>query len=349
MVARKQASSPRDGTAVKREVPRGGATRASGAYNGVVREQISDLQRARIIGAAFEVSSERGAANMTVAHIVERSGVSRRTFYEIFNDREDCFLAAFEQALEYATERVLPAYESGHGWREKIRAGLVALLSFFDEEPAIARVLVVESAAGSSAVLKRRSEAIGKLVAAVEEGACEARGTLPSLIGEGVVGGVLSVLHARLTQTKHEPLIEFTNSLMSMIVLPYLGAAAARKEIERSMPKSVSGQVKAMPFGTDPFKEAGLRLTYRTVRVLAVIADHPGASNRQVGNSAEMTDQGQVSKLLTRLKRAGMITNTELTPGKGAPNSWTLTPSGQRVVDTIQAHTEGHHPVSQER
>jgi DNA-binding MarR family transcriptional regulator len=84
-----------------------------------------------------------------------------------------------------------------------------------------------------------------------------------------------------------------------------------------------------------------MRLTYRTVRVLMAIAQHPQASNRQIGETAGITDQGQISKLLARLERIGLATNTGIHPGKGAPNSWTLTEKGERIAENIRANTEG--------
>ena len=277
---------------------------------------------------------------MTVAHVVERSGVSRRTFYEVFDDREDCFLAAFEQALSYVSDRVLPAFAAERGWREGVRAGLVALLGLFDREPAIAQILIVESLTGGPRTLERRGEVVQALTELVSAGASEARAStavasLP-VTAEGVVGGVLSVISSRLTDGD-VPLVELTGALMSMIVLPYLGPVAARRELERPGPTrpAVSGGDDAGRLLTDPFKDTGLRLTYRTVRVLVAIADRPGASNRQVADAVEIKDQGQISKLLTRLQRAGMVTNKGFTQGKGAPNSWELTDTGGRVVATI--------------
>ncbi len=88
----------------------------------------------------------------------------------------------------------------------------------------------------------------------------------------------------------------------------------------------------------DPFKEAGMRLTYRTVRVLSAIAECPGASNRAIGIAAGVQDQGQISKLLGRVERIGLVANTGLGPGTGAPNSWTLTDMGRQVVHAIRAH-----------
>jgi AcrR family transcriptional regulator len=345
MAVRKRASGSRDGR-VKRVAARD-AKHAPQAYNGAVREQLADLQRARMVGAMFDVAAKRGAGGVTVAHVVERSGVSRRTFYELFDDREDCLRVAFEQALAYATERVLPVYEAEKGWREKIRAGLIALLRFLDEEPAIGKLLIVESHAGGQATAKRRSEVLAALISAVEDGRADGKASVapPSLTAEGVVGGALSVIHARLTEKTHtqrahgEPLVELANPLMSMIVLPYLGSAAASRELQRPVPAGTAPRNGVSPLLADPFKHAGMRLTYRTVRVLMGIADHPRASNRTIGDSAGINDQGQISKLLARLQRGGLVSNTGLGPGQGAPNAWSLTPSGSQVARAIRIAT----------
>ncbi|HEV3094028.1 MAG TPA: TetR family transcriptional regulator [Solirubrobacteraceae bacterium] len=304
----------------------------------------------------FDVATERGVTNVTVAHVTERSGVSRRTFYEAFEDREDCFLAAFEQALEFVSERVLPAYKSQESWRERIRAALGALLVFLDEEPMIGKLLIVESLSGGQRTLERRNEAIVWITNAIDGGREEAKAASPPfLTAEGIVGGVLTVIFSRLTeraptQGAHgEPLVRLLNPLMSMIVLPYLGAAVARRELCRPVPKSQGPRGEREPLLSDPFKDAGMRLTYRTVRVLMAIVDHPGASNRTIGKSAGMTDQGQVSKLLSRLQRIGLAANTGLGPGQGAPNEWVLTDKGQQVVHTIRSHTEDRGPGGSER
>lgn len=340
MPARKRASSSaRSGSA--RAAARDSAS-APQAYNGAVRSQLQELQRARILSAAFDVAAGRGASNMSVAHIVERAGVSRRTFYELFGDREDCLLAAFEDAVSFASERVLPAYEGERSWREQTRAGLLALLSFLDEQPLIGRLLIVESLAGGPATQKRRSEIVAALTCAVERGRDQAKtGTaVPSLTGEGVVGGVLAVIHSRLTGKSNEPLVELTNPLMSMIALPYLGSGAARRELKRPLPTPASGAMSGATLLSDPFKDAGMRLTYRTVRVLMATAQHPGASNRLIADRAEIKDQGQISKLLGRLERVGMVANTGLGPGTGAPNAWSLSEKGRQVADSIRTHTE---------
>jgi AcrR family transcriptional regulator/DNA-binding MarR family transcriptional regulator len=301
------------------------------------REQLGEIQRARIVAATLEVVSAMGAANVAVVHIVERAGVSRRTFYELFEDREDCYLAAFEQALEQASRRVSPAYAEQCKWRERVRAGLVALLGFFDEEPAMARMLVVESLSAGRRTLERREQALGQLAAAVDEGRAQSANgaVLPPLTAYGLVGGAVSLVHMQLARNSGEPLLALTNQLMSMIVLPYQGAAAARAELGRPVEPSVS-RTSEPKRSVDPFKVAGMRLTYRTVRVLLAILEHPGGSNRTIGVTAEINDQGQISKLLRRLQRLGLVENTEPESGTGSANAWVLTVEGGELVKAVR-------------
>ncbi len=318
----------------------GEASHPAGSSDPVRRAQLAELQRLRIVGSMLDVACERGIANVSVAHVVERSGVSRRTFYELFSDRDDCFLAALEQALAYTAERVLPAYESQTGWRERIRAGLVATLALFDEQPQLARVLVCESLSGGPAANARRAQVIELLIEAVEAGSAQARKPAASLplLAEGVVGGVLTVLQRRLVDPAGPALLEHANSLMGMIVLPYLGPAAAQRELGLAVKPPPPGSLSA-PMVRDPFKEAGMRLTYRTVRVLLAVGELAEASNRTVGRSAGIDDQGQISKLLARLQRVGLIENTFGGSARGGPNAWALTEKGRRLTDSIRAHS----------
>ncbi|HVA19167.1 MAG TPA: TetR family transcriptional regulator [Solirubrobacteraceae bacterium] len=309
--------------------------------NGSVHEQVSGIQRTRLLTALAQVCAEHGAANVTVAHIVERAGVSRRTFYELFSDREDCFLAGLEEGLARIAVRVIPAYERPEKWRERVRAALIELLSFLDNDPVTGRLVIVETLGAGREALRRREHVLAQVIDAVHEGRLEAKASLDPtrLTAEGVVGGVLSVLQGRLVEGARGPYLDLLNPLMNMIVLPYFGSAAARRELSRPVPR-FERQVPENGT-TNPLKELDMRLTYRTVRVLLAIAEHPGASNRTVGADAGVTDQGQISKLLTRLEKLGLIANTGLGPGRGAPNSWTLTEQGQAVRALLGTEVSG--------
>lgn len=123
---------------------------------------------------------------------------------------------------------------------------------------------------------------------------------------------------------------------MSMIVLPYLGSAAARRELRRPAPMSPS---QRKPAPADPLRDVPMRLTYRTVRVLMAVAElgerESNPSNREIGLAADMNDQGQISKLLTRLSKLSLIENTPAGRARGAPNAWTLTPKGREIEQAI--------------
>jgi AcrR family transcriptional regulator/DNA-binding MarR family transcriptional regulator len=320
-----------------------------GSENGSVgRSGVPDIQRARMIAALVEVARERGAARVTVAHVVARSGVSRRTFYEMFADRDACFLAAMELAIERAAARVLPAFEQAPGgvrargdrtrWRERLRAGLAALLGFLDDEPGPGGLCVVDTLSAGPQALQRRAQIIEALVDAVDAGRAEAKAGLePSrLTAEGVVGGVLAVLYARMAEPTPEPMMKLLNQLMAMIVLPYLGPAAAAREAARPVPRV---RVRVRSPASNPLEGLGMRLTYRTVRVLGAIAARPGASNRQVADASGVQDQGQISKLLVRLERLGLLVNASSGPARGEPNAWQLTAKGREVEQAIRAQS----------
>jgi len=371
------------GGRVGREHARGGAVAMSppAGQGGVLsRARVGDLQRARILTAMTELVRERGVRGVAVAHVVGRSGVSRRTFYEQFDDREDCLLAAFEHALRRAGASVLPAYAAAEGWPERIRAGLAGLLEFLDAEPVMGGLCVVDALAAEGAVQERRARVVDALIDAVHEGgralrSAGARGGGPTtreaagvqasvgrtagarsasmngksssrgsserparIVAEGAVGAVLAVIHARMTEPVPKPLSGLLGPLMGMIVLPYLGPEAAARELKRPPPRP--RRRSAAP--ADPLRELGMRLTYRTVRVLLAISELGGRrgsdpSSREVADAAGVADQGQISKLLRRLEHLGLIANSVERQGRGEANAWSLTRKGWEVERTIRA------------
>jgi AcrR family transcriptional regulator len=279
--------------------------------------------------------SERGPS-ATALDVIARAGVSAGLFHETFPDREACLLAAVELGVQRARKDVLGAYEAESRWLDAIKAGLAAFLAFVEREPALGRLLVVYSTSGGEQVLRRRVEVLAVLAAAVDLGRLEGpadRQQLPAVIAEGVVGAVLAVLQNRLLADANAKVIDLFGSLVSIIVLPYLGAGAARRELTRPVPRIRIGAGIEPPEG-EHFEDqgAGVRLTYRTTRTLRAIADYPGASNREVADRAGIVDQGQVSKLLNRLQADGLIAKTGAARTRGAPNSWRLTERGELLL-----------------
>jgi AcrR family transcriptional regulator len=229
------------------------------------RDEVDDIQRARVVSAMVEVAAEAGYIGAAVAPVVARAGVSRRTFYELFDGREDCFLAAFGWGVAQARSVVLEAYSAQRPWRDRVRHALAALLAFLDSEPELARVCVIEALGAGKLVLGRRARVLDDLIDALGASAPQAsRPGQPLLLtAEGIVGGAFSVVHGRLleqgapasaraetavgTTAADEPsldravgppgpLIQLHGQLMALIALPYLGPRAAGEELTRSAP-----------------------------------------------------------------------------------------------------------------
>jgi AcrR family transcriptional regulator len=298
------------------------------------RGEVAEIQRTRLLAAVVEVVDEVGYARVTVARVIERARVSRKTFYDTFSDREECFLGAFEQALDHARELAVEAYDRELGWRDGIRAALARLLTLMDEEPALAKLCMVEALGAGERVLQRRAKVLEELAAVIDRGRLLTQGTRepPPVTAEGIVGAVFAVVHTRLLEGRKKPREHLLDSLMSMIVLPYLGATAASRELSSSLETgAVRRAPRRPPKAQDPLAGLNIRLTYRTVRVLMIIAEHPGASNRAIADGSGIVDQGQISKLLTRLERLKLVENEGEGAERGAANAWHLTRRGAQV------------------
>jgi AcrR family transcriptional regulator len=310
----------------------------------VGQAQIAEIQRTRLLSAAIRTIDELGYTNTSVGHITRRARVSRRTFYELFANREECVVAILDDLLARLHTEVAAARLKPLAWHEGIRAGLWTILSFLDREPQLARVCVVQALSGGPVVLERRERMLARLSRAIDAGRAKSprSSALTPLTAEGLVGAVFTIVHARLLKRERRPLVDLQGELMGMIVLPYLGAAAARREQARPAPKPATKAPRqtaaAVCAASDPLEGVPMRLTYRTARVLECVAEHPGASNRMVAGHAGIADQGQVSKLLARLERIGLLANAGPGRVKGEPNAWALTSSGEQVARRVSAH-----------
>jgi AcrR family transcriptional regulator len=199
------------------------------------RERVIEIQRDRLLAAMARVAAEGGYKTVAVREVIHTAGVSRRTFYEHFNDREECFHATLAWCLNHTGTLMLQAYDRESSWRKQIRAAMAALLGALENERWLARVLFVESLTAPPNILALRQQALQTLADRLEDNAPPTRPWVPTLRGECTIGGVLSLIHPHvLTQDRHAktktPLTDLLNPLMSVIVLPYLGPAAAQKE-----------------------------------------------------------------------------------------------------------------------
>jgi AcrR family transcriptional regulator/DNA-binding MarR family transcriptional regulator len=288
----------------------------------------------RILSAMVHLACDHGAQAAHVSHVMRAARVSSTTFYYHFADRGDCLLQALEEAVALAGERASAAYEAEACWVDRVRAGLLACLRFFDESPELAQLCVVQALAGGPAILRRRAEVLDQLARLIEEGREDCRREPSPLTAQCVVHGALGVIHARLVRPGSGMLCELVNPIMSIIVLPYLGDRAAHQQL--SCPIALPARVPAKRRAAfNPVESLEIRLTYRTLKILDAIAAEPGLSNRQVSERAGVTTDTQIAKTLGRLARVGLIENTGGGQAEGVANAWRLTPRGKEVERAI--------------
>jgi AcrR family transcriptional regulator len=213
-------------------------TRADGRFPAGVRTLPTDLvraiQRERLLAAMTRTVTEIGYSALTVQNVLTRAGISRPTFYEQFEDKEDCFLAAFDSSAARMQGRIKAASaETGPGWREQLRRGIAELLRFIAEEPEEARTVLVEARASSPAGLRRRDQLLDHFATCIDALVREDLDEAPSAIAAaGVVGGIESVLYARLQKGETDELEALLPSLMYFAVLTYAGRKVAGEELD---------------------------------------------------------------------------------------------------------------------
>jgi AcrR family transcriptional regulator len=313
------------------------------------RGQVYEMQRARLIGAAVPAVDELGWSGVTVADIASRARVSRRTFYDLFASREDCLLAMLDDAVSRVEQDLAQAgLEDDAPWVERVRMGLWRILCFLDQDPVLARVCVVQSARGTRRVLEAREALLARMASVLQQGGAQntRAAQAPVLMAEGLAGAALAIVYKRLLNGERAPLAGLHGELMGMFVLPYLGSAAASRERKRPAPgTTLPATPDTLPSGArqeDPLRDVPMRLTYRTARVLRAAAEYPGASNRVIGEHSGLYDQGQISKLLARLGRLGLLENGGKGQSRGESNAWRLTPLGERVTEQLSLGSPAH-------
>jgi AcrR family transcriptional regulator len=213
-------------------------SRADGRFPAGVRtlpaELVRAIQRERLLASMIKTVTEVGYSSLTVQKVLTRAGISRPTFYEQFEDKEDCFLAAFDACAGRLKKRVEgAAANAAPGWREQLRGGIAELLRFIADEPEEARTVIVEARASTPAGLRRRDELLDHFAGRIDSLVREDLDEAPSAIAApGVVGGIESVLYARLQKEDTAGLDALLPSLMYFAVLAYAGQEAAGEELD---------------------------------------------------------------------------------------------------------------------
>lgn len=201
--------------------------------HGLPREFVAHNQRERLIAGIAEAIAENGYSGTTIAHITRHAAVSRRTFYEHFASKDECFVAAYDTVMEELRERVAAAFEEEEEWPRAVRAGIGAMLAFLAAEPNLARLCMVEALVAGPVVVERYDAAIQSFVPYFRGGregrSPEVLERLSPTTEEALVGGMVSLISRRIIAGKTAELETLLPDLVEFTLTPYLGSAEAAK------------------------------------------------------------------------------------------------------------------------
>jgi AcrR family transcriptional regulator len=202
--------------------------------HGLSREYVAKSQRSRLLAAAVLIAGEDGYAGMTVSAVIRRAGVSRKTFYEFFQDREACFLAAFDGVLAEALKGVRDAYASTEAWPDRLRAVLDTSLDALAAHPREARLGFVEVLAAGPRALERRDAALREFMQFLEPGfdAAPAGTPVPQLMPEAIVGALYEIIYARVLHDRVAELPALLPELLFCALAPFVGPASAAEHAQ---------------------------------------------------------------------------------------------------------------------
>jgi AcrR family transcriptional regulator len=203
-----------------RELRRGPHQLPSGRH-GLLRSFVATNQRERILAAVCQAAAELGYAEMNVEAIIARAGVSRRTFYEHFKNKEDAFLAAYDAVVRRQARDIRRAYFGETTVRERLRAGIKAYLQLMASEPDLARMCIVEVLAAGPRAMARRNEAMRMFAEIIEDNIHE---LIPgcrraALVAETIVGGIHEVVLSRILAHRIDELPGLADDLLATILM----------------------------------------------------------------------------------------------------------------------------------
>jgi AcrR family transcriptional regulator len=201
--------------------------------HGLPREFVAHNQRERLIAGLAEAVAEHGYSGTTIAHITSHAAVSRRTFYEHFSSKDECFVAAYDTVMNELRGRVEAGFEGAADWPHAVRSGIAAMLAFLAAEPHLARLCMVEALVAGPVVVERYDAAIQSFVPYFQSGregrSPEVLARLSPTTEEALVGGMVSLISRRIIAGKAEQLEKLLPDLVEFTLTPYLGSEEAAK------------------------------------------------------------------------------------------------------------------------
>ena len=187
--------------------------------NGMEREDVARNQRTRLYGAMIESIAQRGYQATTVAHVIALAGVSRRAFYELFSNKEQCFLSTYDIVVARSRKRVIDAWVAERGWANRLHGACKALLDDAADSPNGPRLVLVDSLGVGPNARERMQLAsftFERLISSAFQSAPDGVG-FPRLTARGIVGGVRQVAFTRMLEHRERELYALTDEVLDWI------------------------------------------------------------------------------------------------------------------------------------
>ncbi len=172
--------------------------------------------------AMAELTAEQGYEATKIADIVKRAGVARKTLYDNFEGKEEVFLGAFDSAVDSALARIEEACAGEEDWTSRVHAGLRAFLEYVAENPAAARMCLIEAVSATPTASARYDEAMERFVGVLRESTPTDTG-LPETIADSLVGGVAWIMHQQIRRGRTEQALDLLPELSEFVLSPYHG------------------------------------------------------------------------------------------------------------------------------
>lgn len=217
--------------------------------HGLSRTFVVRNQRDRILKAVAESVYETGFAQMSVEDVVRRAGISRRTFYEQFANKDEAFLAAFDEAAAQLLEGVRCAYAEERAFPARVIAGYRAFLELLALSPEFANMCIVEVLAAGPTAVAKRTAVMQDFARIIHENAHEGRRAkpVPLLTAETIVGGIYETIFRKIAADRSQELPQLLPDVVEFTLLPYVGERRARTAAERVRSEELARDVAAAP------------------------------------------------------------------------------------------------------
>jgi AcrR family transcriptional regulator len=303
-------------------VPASGPVRRGGRALGGIS------QRDRLVAAMGELVATAGVSAVGVHHVCQRAGISRRTFYELYRDRDACFADALQEAYgRLVTHVELAVARAGDVWEDRAVATVQALVGVLHTDRVVAQLCVVSATGGSLEAVRLRHAAMQQILKGLAGPPASAAAGEPVLAG--ALGGVWELVYRRLTVEPETPVAELADAAVYVLLAPFVGphrAAARARGLE-----AVANEGGRPALVAPALQGDGSLMTELAGQTLQYLSEHPGAANVEIARAVDVRHESQMSRHLVRLERAGLVERRK----EGRANAWRLTARGEGAARSL--------------